>query len=183
MLTNVSGDGVATWVAPSGGGSGITTFEASDFLSSTESGWSITELAPPIVDPTLNMVHVRAFDGTGTDQAVGMQYYVPSGTTSLDITLVWRKSTSAAGDVDWSLYSREFITAAVITADAWTTTNIIATNDPGSNQNLVRVTTNFTVGALDITADNLAYFQLVRLSSVDTYAVDAYVLSLSIEAN
>lgn len=181
LTTDGTTDSQLTWTTPAGGGgSGIKTWEASDFLNSTETGWSVTVLAPTIADPTLNMVHVRAFDGS-TDEAVGMQYFIDSGATNLDFTLIWRKSSSVAGTVIWDIHARQFISGSVITADSWDSTGTeISSNDPGSNQNIVKSTASISLTNLSITADQLAYMQLVRDASADGYNADCYVLSLSI---
>jgi len=170
--------GLATWIAPESG----TTYEASDFLNSTATGWSVTALAPSIVDPTLNMVNVRAFDGA-IDEAVGIHYFIPGSVTSLDISLIWRKSSSVAGTVIWQFHARQFISGSVITADSWDTSETISTSDPGSNQNIVKSTATLTLANLSITADQLAYFQIVRDASADGYNADAYVLSLNIRTS
>lgn len=180
FVMTADGVGGSDWLAAAGGGTFvIRDMEASDLLNSTQTGWSNTTLAPLIVDPTLNMVAVRAFDGTA-DEAVGFKIHIPSGLTSIEVAITWRKSSSVAGTVIWDLYARDFDAGAVITAGAWDTNQTISTNDPGSNQNLVTTSTNFTLASLGLTADELAFFQINRDASADTYNADAYLMSVRV---
>jgi len=176
-VLQTNGSGITSWVPQSN----TMNWESSDFLNSTETGWSITTLAPSIVDPLLNMVHVREFV-TGTTSAVGFQFLIPTGTTDLTFTLVWRPSSTNAGTVFWDIYARQFISGSAITADTWDTSEQISHAAAPGTVNITKVTSAaLTLTNLSITAAELAYFQLVR-DVTDTFTGSGYVLSLSVVA-
>lgn len=168
-----------------GGGSEFTlNWESADFLNSTESGWSVTTLAPSIVDPLLNMVHVREFLTTATS-AVGLQFFIPTGTTTLTFTLVWRASTTNNNTVFWDMYARSIASGAAITADAWDTSEQISHAATGGVVTVQKVSSAALTIASDwagtLSAGELAYFQVVR-DTTDAFTGTAYVLSLSVVA-
>lgn len=175
------------WTDISGGGGGsdfTINWESADFLNSTESGWSVTTLAPSIVDPLLNMVHVREFLTTSTS-AVGLQFFIPTGTTTLTFTLVWRAATTNNNTVFWDIYARSIASGAAITADAWDTSELISHAATGGVVTVQKVSSAALTISSDwagtLSAGQLAYFQLVR-DTTDAFTGTAYVLSLSVVA-
>lgn len=174
-----NGSGVLSWAASGGGGGAGATirhFQASDLLNPSDVSYSVNIVAPTIPDPIFGSLQVRAFDQT-VSEAVAGQLYIPSGVTSIDVSISFRRSASAGGSIRFDLLTNDLNSGTVVAA-SWDVGNIIYNATPASTQVVVKTTTNFTLAALGLTADEACLFEIVR-NIVDTAAHDVYLISVA----
>lgn len=156
----------------------IREYGSNDFLNSTDAAWEISDLAPSIPDPSFAALSVRAYDSV-TSEAVGMKLSMPSDTISIDVRIVFRRSSAAGGSIKFDLLAYDLDSGGATSDGSWNIGNVIHNATPASTEVLVKITTNFTLTSLGLSPDEDCLLQISR-DIADTYAADVYLVSCQI---
>lgn len=123
-----------------------------------------------------NRIWTWAFDAS-SEETIGTTWIVPTGWTSVDVSVVWVNSTADAGDVVWRMNRTTFADGGATNANT-VGTSVTAT---AGSQYGVEVTTLET--DLAVTAGNIVRFSLARVAgdAADTKAGDAGVIGVVVQ--
>lgn len=154
-----------------------------EFLNPNNANWKVNALAPTAVDATNNALNVRSFVAA-SETGVGWVVYIPTGYTTVSITLYVRNTASATTTYLFKLYYRQIPNNAAIST-TWAGVNdgvlspVISGTFP-ANQNFQAAsnTVAFSSFSPALVAGNLYQFELTR-DITDTTVTTINVSSLS----
>lgn len=155
-------------------------FQAQNFENPNNANWSVSSLAPAVVDSVTTSLTVRTFDDT-SEEGIGFYLRVPTDATNITFNFVVRAQTAPAStqNILFRLHRRLINDNA--TVSTWNITNLNQISIP-NNSNYQYRSQTYTLTALSLTAGLLHLIELTRQGTnvSDTLAGDLNLLSLEI---
>ena len=135
-------------------------FGATDFDDPATSDWPVTVAAELTTDSTNSGLPVRRFDDT-TEEGVGFDVFLPTGSVSLVFRIIYRAQTAPGGTVGVQPSLRVRETTIDSTVEAWAETDMTALSI-GTDANWHYASQTISLSTLSLNAGQKAHFELTR---------------------